>query len=40
MSNLELITNKDSDNNQDKMQFETYKDLIEEKVNYMLVIWY
>ena len=28
MSNLELITNKDSDNNQNKMQFETYKDLM------------
>ena len=28
MSNLELITNKDSDNSQDKMQFETYKDLM------------
>ena len=28
MSNLELITNKDNDNNQNKMQFETYKDLM------------
>lgn len=28
MSNLELITNKDSDNSQNKMQFETYKDLM------------
>ena len=28
MSNLEVITNKDNDNNQDKMQFETYKDLM------------
>jgi hypothetical protein len=28
MSNLELITNKDSDNSQDKMEFETFKDLI------------
>lgn len=28
MSNLELITNKYSDNNQNKMQFETYKDLM------------
>jgi hypothetical protein len=28
MSNLELITNKDSDNNQDKMEFESFKDLI------------
>ena len=28
MSNLELITNKDSDNSQDKMQFETFKDLM------------
>lgn len=28
MSNLELITNKDSDNSQNKMEFETFKDLI------------
>ena len=28
MSNLELITNKDNDNNQDKMEFESFKDLI------------
>ena len=28
MSNLEIITNKDNDNNQDKMQFETFRDLM------------
>lgn len=28
MSNLELITNKDSDNNQNKMEFESFKDLM------------
>ena len=28
MSNLELITNKDNDNSQNKMEFETFKDLI------------
>ena len=28
MSNLELITNKDTDNSQDKMHFETFKDLM------------
>lgn len=28
MYNLELITNKDTDNSQDKMHFETFKDLM------------
>ena len=28
MSNLELITNKDNDNSQNKMEFESFKDLI------------
>lgn len=28
MSNLELITNKDNDNSQNKMEFESFKDLM------------